>query len=83
MTNRFMSNVVVYSTPTCGYCKLAKAFFKENNVAYTEKDVAVDMAAREEMVKKTNQMGVPVIDIDGTFVIGFDKAQLKKLLQIS
>ncbi len=77
-----MSNVIIYSTPTCGYCKIAKVFFKENNIAYEEKDVAVDLVARKEMVDKTNQMGVPVIDIDGTYVVGFDKTQIKKLLEI-
>jgi glutaredoxin len=62
---------------------MAKAFFKENNIAYEEKDVAVDLVARKEMVDKTNQMGVPVIDIDGTYIIGFDKTQIKKLLRIT
>ncbi|MBI2645111.1 glutathione S-transferase N-terminal domain-containing protein [Candidatus Uhrbacteria bacterium] len=78
-----MPNITIYSTPTCGYCKMAKAFFKENNIAYEEKDVAVDLAARKEMVDKTNQMGVPVINIDGTYIIGFDKTQIKKLLGIA
>lgn len=62
---------------------MAKAFFKENNIAYEEKDVAVDLVARKEMVDKTQQMGVPVIQIDGTFIIGFDKTQIKKLLGIA
>lgn len=78
-----MPNVIVYSTPTCGYCKMAKAFFKENNIVYEEKDVAVDLIARKEMIDKTNQMGVPVIQIDGTYIIGFDKMQIKKLLGIA
>lgn len=78
-----MANVVIYSTPSCGYCKLAKTFFTEHNVAYTEKDVASDEAARDEMIAKTNQMGVPVILIDDAVVIGFDKGKLSQLLGIS
>ncbi len=60
-----MAQVTIYSTPTCGYCKMAKAFFQENNVAYEEKDVSVDAAARDAMVQKSGQLGVPVIDVDG------------------
>ena len=77
-----MANVTIYTTPTCVYCKMAKAFFDENNVQYTEKDVSVDEEARKEMLDKTSQMGVPVIDVDGQAVIGFDKEGLKRLLGI-
>lgn len=77
-----MANVVIYSTPTCGYCKIAKAFFKEHNVEYTEKDVAIDLVAREEMLAKSKQMGVPVITIDDNLVVGFDKGKLSQLLGI-
>ena len=77
-----MPKVTIYTTPTCGYCKVAKSFFQENSVEYEEKDVAVDQAAREEMVTKSNQMGVPVIDIDGNIVIGFDQAKLSQLLGV-
>lgn len=79
----FMANVIIYSTPTCGYCKLAKAYFQEKQVEYIEKDVSVDIAAREEMVKKTGQLGVPVIDIDGTTVIGFNKAKIAEILHLN
>ena len=75
-----MAKVVIYSTPTCGYCKLAKSYFQEHKVEYEEKDVSIDMTAREDMMKKTGQLGVPVIDIDGTIVIGFNKAKLAELL---
>jgi len=78
-----MANVVIYSTPTCGYCKLAKVFFNEHNVVFIEKDVAADEAARDEMIAKTNQMGVPVITVDDAVVIGFDKGRLSQLLGIS
>ncbi|MBI2989899.1 MAG: glutathione S-transferase N-terminal domain-containing protein [Candidatus Magasanikbacteria bacterium] len=77
-----MHKVLIYTTPTCGFCKMAKAFFKEHNVAYEEKDVSADQAAGEEMVKRSGQMGVPVIDIDGELVLGFDKAKLSALLGV-
>jgi len=78
-----MANVTIYSTPTCVYCKMAKDFFKKNNVAYTEHDVASDDKAREDMFSKSHQMGVPVIDIDNQIVIGFDKKNLMHLLGIT
>ncbi len=78
-----MKNVTIYSTPTCSYCKAAKAFFKEHNVAYTEKDVAGDAVARNEMVEKSGQMGVPVIFVDTDKIVGFDEGRLKQLLAIA
>lgn len=63
--------VIVYGTPTCPYCVLAKNFFKENNVSFEDIDVANDRSRAEEMVQKSGQMGVPVIDIDGEIVVGF------------
>ncbi|MFH1509046.1 MAG: glutaredoxin domain-containing protein [bacterium] len=77
-----MNSVIIYTTPTCGYCKLAKEFFKDNSVEYEEKDVATDREAAEEMVKKSGQMGVPVIDVNGELIVGFDKAKLAELLKI-
>ena len=78
-----MPKVTIYTTPTCVYCKMTKDFFKENNIAYEEKDVSTDAAARDEMVAKSNQMGVPVIDIDGELIIGFNKERILKLLNIN
>lgn len=77
-----MPKVIIYSTPSCVYCKMAKEFFKKNNVEYTEHNVAQDDRAREEMVKKSRQLGVPVIDIDGEIFVGFDQSGLKKILNI-
>lgn len=77
-----MPSVTIYTTPACVYCKMTKAFFKENNVAYEEKDVSQDAAARDEMIAKSNQMGVPVTNVDGELVIGFDKPKLSQLLGI-
>lgn len=77
-----MSKVTIYTTPACVYCKMTKAFFKEHNVNYEEKDVSTDAVARDEMIAKSNQMGVPVIDIDGELIVGFDKERLSALLHI-
>ena len=75
-----MAKVIIYSTPACVYCKMAKAYFQQNQVPYTEHDVASDAVAREEMIQKTGQLGVPVIDINGKIVIGFDQGRIKELL---
>ena len=72
--------VTIYSTPTCVYCRLAKQFFKENNVKYAEYDVANDHAKAEEMIERSGQMGVPVIEIDGKIIVGFDKPSIKQAL---
>ena len=75
-------NVTIYSTPTCHFCHMAKDFFKENNVEFTDHDVTTDRTAAEEMVQKSGQMGVPVIDINGEIIIGFDEPRLRTLLEI-
>ena len=74
--------VTVYSTQSCVYCNAAKKFFSEKGVSYTEHDVGNDLARREEMIKKTNQMGVPVIDMDGQIVIGFDQRKIEEILKL-
>ncbi len=75
--------VTIYTTPTCGYCKMAKEFFQENNVDYEEYDVAADEEKRNEMIEKSGQMGVPVITIGDEIVVGFDKAHISQLIGIS
>lgn len=77
-----MATVKIYSTPTCPYCKMAKAFLAENNVAFEDVDVSVSQTAAQEMVKRSGQMGVPVIDIDGQLIVGFDRGKIKKLLSL-
>lgn len=77
-----MSNVTIYTTPSCVYCKMTKEFFSDNNVEYKELNVASDEVARNEMVDKSGQLGVPVIDVDGRIIIGFDKPKLIELLDI-
>ncbi len=75
-----MKKVEIYSTPVCVHCAHAKAFFKKNNIAYTEYNVAADQAKRSEMVEKSGQLGVPVIDIAGDIVVGFDEKTISELL---
>lgn len=77
-----MKKITIYSTPTCHFCKLAKEFFKENKIEYTELNVAEDKDQRAEMIEKSGQMGVPVIVVDDDIIIGFNKEVLKKTLDI-
>jgi glutaredoxin-like YruB-family protein len=72
--------VVVYSTPTCPWCVRVKDFLKENKVKFEEVDVSDDEEKAREMVEKSGQMGVPVVDVDGNIVVGFDERKLNKLL---
>ncbi|MDC7232295.1 MAG: glutaredoxin domain-containing protein [Spirochaetales bacterium] len=73
-------SVVVYSTPSCGYCNLAKDYFKKNNIAFTDYNVAVNPQKAEEMVKKSGQMGVPVIDVNGRIIVGFNQPAIESAL---
>jgi 16S rRNA (cytidine1402-2'-O)-methyltransferase len=73
-------SVKVYSTPTCPYCKMAKGYLDEKGVSYQDADVSSDVAQRDEMIKLSGQRGVPVIDVDGQIVVGFDKDRLEELL---
>jgi glutaredoxin 3 len=73
-----MKNIKIYSTPTCVYCKMAKEFFKSKGINYQEFNVAADDAAREEMVQKSGQLGVPVIDIEGEIFVGFNRNEIEK-----
>lgn len=77
-----MSNnqVKIYTTPYCVYCKMAKEYFKKNNVEYQEFNVAEDIKAREEMVQKSHQLGVPVIEIGKRIIVGFDRSAIDKAL---
>jgi glutaredoxin 3 len=77
-----MNTVTIYSTPVCHFCHAAKDFFKENNVAFTEHDVASDLDKRTEMIDMTGQMGVPVIRIGDDVIIGFDEPKIKELLAL-
>ena len=73
-------NVKIYSTSTCPWCVRVKQFLKDNNVSFEDYDVSVDQARADEMVNKTGQMGVPVVDIEGEIIVGFDKDKIKASL---
>ena len=74
--------VIIYTTTTCVFCKKAKEFFKEHKITYTEVDVGKDAKAAKEMIEKSGQMGVPVIEVNDKIIIGFDKPALMKELKI-
>ncbi|MDQ3075837.1 MAG: glutaredoxin family protein [bacterium] len=75
-----MQNVTIYSTPSCHFCHMAKDFFKEKNVVFTDYDVAADTDKRKEMIDKSGQMGVPVIQIGDNLIVGFNKPVIVQLL---
>mgnify|MGYP001589892218 CR=1 FL=1 len=72
--------VTIYTTPTCIYCKMAKEFFAKNGVTYAERNVVEDEAARKDMVDKSHQLGVPVIEINGEVFVGFNRTELESAL---
>lgn len=74
--------IKIYSTPSCVYCIALKKFLTEHNIQYEEINVAQNREALKEMVEKSGQMGVPVIEIDGQIIIGFDRGKISKLLDI-
>jgi len=74
--------VKVYSTTTCPYCTMAKNFLKENGVEYVDKNVGIDGAAAREMVEKSGQMGVPVLEINGEIIVGFNRDAITKALNL-
>ena len=77
-----MKNVVIYSTPTCTYCKMTKEFLTEHDVPFTDYNVADDTERRQEMVDKSQQKGVPVVDIEGNILVGFNKEKLTEFLEL-
>ena len=74
--------VIVYGTPTCPYCIDVKRWLKANKIEFTDKNVQEDREAAKEMIAKTHQTGVPVLDIDGYIIIGFAEEQIKEALEI-
>lgn len=75
-----MNPVTIYSTPSCHFCYMAKEFFKERGIQYTEHDVSSDLEKRKEMVERSGQLGVPVIIIGDHTIVGFDQSKIESLL---
>ena len=75
-------NVKIYSTPTCPWCIRVKQFLKDNNIAFEDYDVSGDRLKADEMVKKSGQMAVPVLDIEGEIIVGFDREKIKQALGV-
>jgi len=73
-------SVKVYSTPTCPWCIRVKQYLKDNNIVFEDYDVGSDQVKADEMVKKSGQMGVPVLDIEGEIIVGFDKERINQAL---
>lgn len=77
-----MIKIKIYSTPTCIYCNTLKRYLKDRNIEFEDIDVSKDQKAVQEMIEKSGQMGVPVLDIDGQIVVGFDKEKIDQILNI-
>ena len=74
--------IIIYGTDSCPWCHKAREFMKEHKVKFTDKNVGEDQKVAQEMIKKSGQQGVPVIDVDGEIIVGFDEDRLKSLLNI-
>ena len=75
--------VLVFSTPSCPWCVRAKSYLRERRVPFRDIDVSTDQAAARDLVRRTGQMGVPVIEIDGRSIVGFDRTQIDRLLGLA
>ena len=75
--------VIIFTTPTCSYCNLAKQYFRRNKIRFRDVDISKDAAAARDVVRRSGQMGVPVIDIGGKIIVGFDKPKINQLLGLS
>lgn len=73
--------VTLYSTPSCSYCRLAKDWLRQRNIRFEEYNVAADPRRAEEMVRKSGQMGVPVLDVNGRIILGFNAPELERALR--
>ncbi len=78
-----MPDVTVYSTPVCPFCKKAKDFLRQHNIEFEDFDVSSDHEKQHEMIEKSGQMGVPVLDIDGQIIVGFDVGKIRSALGLS
>jgi len=81
-TKKKHKRVIVFSTPTCVHCNHAKRYFRERGIRFRDVDVSKDTAAAKDMVRRSGQQGVPVIDIGGRIVVGFNKPEVDRLLDL-
>lgn len=82
-TSKTQPRVIIFSTPTCGFCNAAKNYMRSKGIQFRDVDVTRDQSAARDMVRRSGQMGVPVIDIGGKIVVGFDRPQIDRLLGIN
>lgn len=75
------ASITMYTTPTCAFCHMAKEYFKSKKIEFSAKDVTTDPQAYKELVDKSHQLGVPVIDIGGTIIVGFDRPRIDLALR--
>lgn len=80
--NQYQPLIRVFSTEACPYCYSLKAFLEERGFTYEDINVGENVQAREEMVRKSGQLGVPVVEIDGEIIIGFDRGRISQILGI-
>ncbi len=80
--NHAQPRIIIFTTPTCSFCTMTKKYFRDKGIKYKEVDVSRDAAAARDMVRRSGQMGVPVVDIGGKIVIGFDRPKIDKYLGI-
>ena len=80
--NKPQPRVIVFSTPTCSFCNMAKKYFREKGIKFKDVDVSRDLAAARDMVRRSGQQGVPVIDIGGRIVVGFDRVKVDRYLNL-
>ena len=79
-TKKKQPRVIIFTTPTCRFCRAAKKYLRERGIRFKEVDVSRDQAAARDMVRRSGQMGVPVLDIGGKIVVGFDRPKIDRLL---
>lgn len=81
-TQKPQPRVLIFTTPTCAFCNQAKRYFREKGIKFKDIDVSRDAAAARDMIRRSGQQGVPVIDIGGKIIVGFDRQKINQLLGI-
>lgn len=83
MSEKKYPRIILFTTPTCSYCRVAKKYLRERGVPFKDVDVSKDPIAARDMVRRSGQQGVPVIDIGGKIVVGFDRPKIDQLLGLN